>query len=162
MRVFLSWMVPAVLVIASCGGKVVLDKSSGRRRRLRRGHGRQWVRRLRGQRVRRLRGQRVRRLRGQRAPSAFGGSSAFTGTGAGGDCVPTCAQAVAEGGVPCGAGGSALADYNSLQKCAGCSDTGNCEGICGASLCESGPSSGDCTSCLQTSCAAELFTCEQD
>ena len=137
MKVFLAWMVPAAFGLAACGGKVVLDNGSGA-------------------------GNGGAGNGGSFGDGGAGGAGAFggEGTGTGGSCVPTCAQALADGDEPCG--GAALSAYTSLQLCAGCSDTGNCEGVCGASLCSEVASSATCTSCLQTSCSPELFACESN
>jgi hypothetical protein len=148
MKVFVAWAVPAAFVLAACGGKVVLDGASGT------GVGGAGVGGA--------------GVGGAGVGGGFsgggagfaGGSVGTSGTGGGTtDCVPTCAEALANGGMPCG--GNAASNYQSLLVCAGCSDTGNCEGVCGASLCESLGSSSGCTGCLQAGCATELFDCEQ-
>ncbi len=141
MRVFWSWMVPAAFVIVSCGGKVVLDGSSGVG-----GSGT-------GTSTGGMGG--VGSVIGAGAAGAIGAAG---GVGTGGDCVATCAQALAQGGVPCN--GTAAGNYQSLQLCAGCSDTGNCEGVCGATLCGALASSAACTMCVATSCEMEYVACE--
>jgi hypothetical protein len=143
MRVFWSWMVPAAFVVVSCGGKVVLDASAGAG-----GFG-----------TGTGTGTGLGGLGSVVGAGAAGAIGAAGGVGTGGDCVPTCAQALAQGGVPCD-NGNAPGNYASLQKCAGCSDTGNCEGVCGSTLCGSIASSAECTTCLSTSCEMEFVACE--
>jgi hypothetical protein len=138
MRVFSCWIVLAGLVLASCGGKVVLDSSSGVG-----GFG--------------TGTGSATGSSGTGITGGFGASGVAGGSPGGGPCVSTCAEALAQGGVPCG--GMELTNYESLQKCAGCTDTGNCPGVCGASLCSSVAGSSDCTSCLQTNCMPETHAC---
>jgi hypothetical protein len=144
MRTFFGvWAGATALALAACGGNVILD--------------------------------------GRSAPSAGGGSGiggfgspggagvgglgvGGSGTGAaaggaGGGCAPTCAAALVNGGEPCGDGGTF---YPALRMCAGCNDMGNCEGVCGTSLCEGAPVNSDCMSCMQEGCSVELHACQNN
>jgi hypothetical protein len=140
MRIFAAWTVTVALTLGACGGNVVVDGSGV-------GAGNAGV----------------------GASGAGGAGSGASGMGMGAQgvagsgnpgCAPTCAAALANGGVPCG--GTALTDYQTLQSCAGCSDVGNCEGVCGGTLCDNGPATAACSSCVQSSCAAETFACQNN
>jgi hypothetical protein len=143
-RIFAAWTLTAALLLVACGGNVVVDGSPG-----------------------------------STSPYAAGGSGAGTSSvgvgagqgvsvgGAGGaaggggpGCVPTCFQALMSGGVPCS--GESFGDYNQLLVCAGCSDTGNCQGVCGGTLCSHVAPSPDCFKCINDGCHPELHACQNN
>jgi hypothetical protein len=142
MRVFLAWAVTAACVLVSCGGKVVLDTPSGTSTGTATG----------------LAGNGGAGLGGGAGVGASfvnGGAGVGGGVGTGGGC-PSCAEALVSGGPACNSSA-----YSTLQVCAGCSDTGNCEGVCGPNLCQDLAATGECMMCLQNGCAPELHACEQ-
>jgi hypothetical protein len=146
MRIFAAWMSTAVLALVACGGDVILDGTGSTGAAGAGGGG-----------------------FGGTGTCGFGnGGTAGSGSGGGGgaggnapNCPPTCDQALNGGGEPCVSDGTARADYVQLRLCAGCSDVGNCEGVC-VNLCEALATDADCLMCLQSSCPSQLFACQSN
>jgi len=97
--------------------------------------------------------------------SSVGGGISTGGEGAGGAPVcGSCYEVYVNGGITCGPGDSADA-WRQLANCA-CSVDG-CYDACSTSFCASlpvtGPAPGDttdmCSTCLGTSCTAQLSNC---
>jgi hypothetical protein len=150
MRTLVAWTVTGALTLAACGGNVVVDGNSGGTGAL--GAGGVSPTSGGGMGMGGFTDVGV-------GPGGFAGSDVGTG-GCGG--VQSCNDALLSGDMQCNQDSEAVADYDSLQTCAGCTDTGNCEGVCGVTLCQGVAVDETCLSCLQTGCAAELFACQND
>jgi hypothetical protein len=143
MRILVAWTVTAAVALVACGGDVVVDEPSGGTGGFGTG------------------GFHTSSTGG--FSSTVGTGGVFTDVGGGPSCAGpgSCSEALFNGGgIPCADGD--LAHYETLQSCGGCSDTGNCQGVCGATLCQFLGVDQTCLMCLQTACSPELFACQND